>query len=711
MYTKFHYSNGSVIVILVLALLSNTSAVTHPVQASHSGVGIPANANITDAAYSALARRAPANRQSFFVYQDADSGVNHGFPSGLFGATDKIHTDTGCVDDPVSENGCSTDVNRLDRSRGTVLRLTVDPLASGQYAGVNIEGPEHWGVNLSGSGYDLTGATQIVFSARSPTPGGVQAEFGVGGGKAPIVTIPYTSTYITVSIPLSTLSPLPNLSSTHILFAIVMNNSYAPNGGTMLLDNIRFEPVPVFQQSVLGFPLSTQTFGVIPRSTPASGREPFPVDQVNRNITTIYESALTLMALSQRGLPDDLNNARLIADTFRYALAHDNAGDPLPLGQSGNTGLHNAYMSGDVALFNDQISGPALEGQSRLSGYSCGIAATGYCLVLDGASGGNNAFAILALANAYQQFGDSRYYTSALEIANWISSNLTDTTGTGYGGYYLGYPDHGITPKVLNTGKSVENNADIYAAFTALSAIAKQRGDTLGATQWTARANAAGDFVMQMFDPIAGRFNVGTVPTGTLPGPGICANGLQLGNDVINTCDFLDSDTFTTLGMASSPRYRNMIDWRQPISFALNTFGVTVTVGGQSYSGFNIVSTPITGPNGIAWEFTGQMVVAMKYVDLLYATSEFQDNITFYLNQIRQAQLSAPFGDSNGLAASTMQDGDILPPIEQCLSTPFQCIPERVGLAATTWAIFAERDFNILNSAGAYHAFLPHILR
>lgn len=46
-----------------------------------------------------------------------------------------------------------------------------------------------------------------------------------------------------------------------------------------------------------------------------------------------------------------------------------------------------------------------------------------------------------------------------------------------------------------------------------------------------------------------------------------------------------------------------------------------------------------------------------------------------------------------------MQDGDGLPPLEQCLSTPFQCIPERVGLAATTWAIFAERNINPLGKA------------
>ena len=45
--------------------------------------------------------------------------------------------------------------------------------------------------------------------------------------------------------------------------------------------------------------------------------------------------------------------------------------------------------------------------------------------------------------------------------------------------------------------------------------------------------------------------------------------------------------------------------------------------------------------------------------------------------------------------ASTLDgNSNALPPIEQCVSTPFQCIPARVGLAATAWAIFALEDVN-----------------
>ena len=77
---------------------------------------------------------------------------------------------------------------------------------------------------------------------------------------------------------------------------------------------------------------------------------------------------------------------------------------------------------------------------------------------------------------------------------------------------------------------------------------------------------------MQMYDPTKGRFNVGTSPAGTQAGPGNCPTGPQKGNEVINVCDFLDSNTFTTLPMANAPRYKSQIDWRLPIQYSLNTY-------------------------------------------------------------------------------------------------------------------------------------------
>jgi len=127
----------------------------------------------------------------------------------------------------------------------------------------------------------------------------------------------------------------------------------------------------------------------------------------------------------------------------------------------------------------------------------------------------------------------------------------------------------------------------------------------------------------------------------------------------------------------------------------LDRFRVTVSAVGRQFKGFGLVHETV-GPPGVAWEFTGQAVELMRETDHLYGESHYQGEINTYVNQLVQAQRFAPFGDRAGLPASTLVDGDTLPPIEQCLSTPFQCIPERVGLAATAWAIFAGPDFNPL---------------
>ncbi|MGC2696328.1 MAG: hypothetical protein WA738_11110, partial [Candidatus Angelobacter sp.] len=517
------------------------------------------------------------------------------------------------------------------------------------------------------------------------------------------------TTWTTVTVPLNSLqtpqgqtnSCPPALDQVHVLFTAVTNNINAPNGGTLLLDNIHFDPTPASRQNALGFPVGNQTFGVVPLQNTSGGRVPIPSDQVLRNLTTIYESSLAEFVFLARGTPSDLSNARMIANAFDYTLHHESHGDPLPtamIGSSVFVAAHNGYENGDIGLFNDQ-SPPKLgkAGDIRLSGFTasqtlCG--ASGFCLVLDGATGGNNAFEILALVAAFKQFGDTRYLDDARSIGNWIIGNLTDTGGTGFGGYFVGYPDEGQA-KVLITGKSVENNADIFAAMTALATIETQFGNTPVAARWTTAANVAGDFVMQMFDATNGRFNAGTVPVGTPAAPGICPAGAQKGTDVINTCDFIDADTFTTLAMAAAPRYANQIDWRIPVRYALNNFAQTVTAAGQTFSGFDLVKSPTAGPSGIAWEFTGQQVLAMHFVDQLTGQSEFENSAASALSQIGNAQALAPFGDGQGLVASTLQGGDILVPIEQCLSTPFQCIPERVGLAASTWAILADRSLNV----------------
>lgn len=663
----------------------------------------PANFGISGPAYDLVNTRTAQNQQQFYVFEDMDSGYNHGFPSGLFGnALGSLVYTPNCVYDSTSPNGCSSDPTVLDQTRGTVFQMVFSPLGpcgSGEFVGLNFEEPQGWGVSHTGNGYNLSNATGVELDAISPT-GGLNVQFSVAGAPGAFMTIPQQWTQIT--IPFNSLGLTPAaLSSVNLLFGIASNDCNAPNGGTILLDNIQFQPVPTSETTVLGFPIANADFGILHVSNSLPGSIPIPPDEINANLATTYESSIAVGALLARGLTGDLVNANLLANTLVYALGHDNQGDPLPVAPDGSTGLHNGMFNGDLALFNGQGPGAGQQGQVRLSGFSASglCPPTGFCLVLDGATGGNNAFAVMALVAAYGQTQDTNYLSAAITIGDWIYDQLLDSSGTGYGGYFTGYPDEGL-PKVLETGKSTENNADIFTAFSSLANLENALNNPAAASIWTTRANIAGDFVMQMFDATTGHFYAGTVPVGQPSGPGITPDGPTQGNDVINTYDFLDAQTFTTLAMAGSPRYQNQIDWRQPIEWVPDQFPQTITVNSQTFQGFDLIDGPEQvaegGPAGVAWEFTGQTVAAMQLVDGLYNSSQFAAAIDTYLTQIRQAQTSAPFGDGQGVVAATMQDGQAIVPYQQCLVTPYQCIAERVGLAATLWAIFAEQGINPL---------------
>ncbi|MFN7921455.1 MAG: hypothetical protein U0Q16_15240 [Bryobacteraceae bacterium] len=660
------------------------------------------SAGISGPAIDWVQSQALRNRSVFFIYENLDSGFNHSFPSGFFpaGGVSKIHLDAGCVFDATTANGCATNPAKLDRDRGTVMRITFDPLSGAEFAGVNFEEPENYGVLLSGMGYDLRGATQLCFDAYAPV-NGFRVEFSVAQKSSGYRSL--LSAWTPICINLAQIGvTAADLQSVHYPFSVGTNALNAPAGGTVLLDRIRFEPVPTVQAAALSLPLANQVFGVIPAANTLPGRVPIPPDQIAANLATIYESSLAVLALLARNSPQDQAAAKIIADTFVYAIDHDNDGLPLPVGTDGSKGLHSGYSSGDIALFNDQSAGGAKRGQIRFAGFSASSTLCGpskFCLVLDGATGGNVAFAILALVEAYQKLSpqDVRYLNAAKTLGNWIYNRLLDTTGTGYGGYYLGYPDQG-QPKNLILGKSIENNADIFRAFSLLGEFASRQGSIPEGNEWYRRAKIGGDFVMALFDSANGRFYAGTVPLGTTASDGITPTGATRGNDVINTFDFLDAQTFTTLPLATSLLYRNAIDWRRPVQWMIDHQAKVVSAAGTQFQGFNLVTTPSQGPQGIAWEFTGQAIVTMRLVDALYNETRFKPLADLYVPAMRKAQTLAPFSDSTGIVASTMEGGDTLLPYQQCMTTPFQCIASRVGMAASTWGAFADLNVNPFGS-------------
>ena len=623
--------------------------------------------------------------------------------------------DASCIDDPTSATGCAVGRESLDAARNTVFRIAFPPLKSYEFVGLNFQDPE-MSVGTMRNGYDLRPATSVQFESRSPSR--LTVQFGVGDCVSDFQTL--TPTWQMITIPLETLAAPrdtsnacpPDITKTNILFTVVTNGAEAPDGGTILIDNIQFLPIPTRQKNdlnALSLPLANETVGVL-----ANRRLPIPIDQVNASLATIRDAALSAIALLHAGGASNVYSALRIADAFDYALFHDNHGDFIPTAREAVTGcfaglraanqcaLHSAFMSGGIAFLNDQVA-PRLgqAGDVRLAGFSSGNALcgqSGFCLVLDGATGGDNALAVLALIAAYSESGDLRYFEDAVVIANWIQANLADDGG--YGGYFVGYTSGG-SPKGFITGKATTYNAEIFAAFSRLAEMEAVEGDNASSQQWRVRAEAAAAFVLQMYDSVTGSFYAGTIDASgpVFRAPGLCPElSLRKGNDVVNTCSSLDSFTIPILALAQTDAYAKSIDWTRPVQYILDHFSQTINAGGDVFSGF-ILAPEMNSSVGVAWEATSQAVLAMTVVGDVAGTSQFKNTANVYREQIEHAQVSAPFGDGRGLVAATLRDGNTIPPYQQCVSTPFECIAERVGLASTAWAMFQSSHTNPLATA------------
>ena len=397
-------------------------------------------------------------------------------------------------------------------------------------------------------------------------------------------------------------------------------------------------------------------------------------------------------------------------------MYNDNHGSPLPVGPNSpegcyeglnaeQCGLHDAYSSGDLALNSDQPDpargnkADARMAEFRVGQTSLNCGNAGLCLAQDGATGGSNAWAMLALSAASQQFRDVTYLNDSITIANWIVANLQDSSSNNFGGYFLGYKD-GATPRVLIRGKSTRNNAEIWAAFSLLAALEASRGNTSASSYWSEQAKVAGDFVVRMFNPAAGGFYAGTVNRNQGVDP--CGGSdIGQGDDIVNTCDSLDAASFAILSMAASARYAAPgFTWDLPLRHVLSTFPQTVSAAGRVFEGL--------GPNsldapGISWELTGQTAETCRYLDKVLATASFQDCASKYSAQLLATQLLHPSQTALAWSAAHFQRRE-LPPTQQCLHSESQCIPKRLGLAPTAWAIMAQQGHNPLAFAAPLYA-------
>jgi hypothetical protein len=131
------HSTRTLLTVLLLALIFNGAGQQlrgEPQQSSSQQWVGPAT--------TAVGAQVQKIRQSFIVYEDSDSGYNHGAFSGFFGpAQSKLTIDTACVPVGNPPSGCSTDPTVLDTVHGTVIRFTFQPLVGTEYVGVSCVEP------------------------------------------------------------------------------------------------------------------------------------------------------------------------------------------------------------------------------------------------------------------------------------------------------------------------------------------------------------------------------------------------------------------------------------------------------------------------------------------------------------------------------------------------------------------------------------------
>ena len=202
-----------------------------------------------------------------------------------------------------------------------------------------------------------------------------------------------------------------------------------------------------------------------------------------RGVAFTYDNALASIALFGCG---NAKAARQIADALAYATNHD------PDYRDGR--LRNAYAAGAIK-----------HGAITLPGYwSTERGAWNQDAYQVGSATGNQAWAVLALLEAYRQSQEQDYLTAAQKILDWTQANTYDSQSPpGFIGGFYGYP-----PSPQRQGwKSTEHNVDLAAAWSALDSVH-------ASAQAASQAMIARRFVNSQWDAEQGRFLIGTLPDG-----------------------------------------------------------------------------------------------------------------------------------------------------------------------------------------------------
>jgi hypothetical protein len=393
-------------------------------------------------------------------------------------------------------------------------------------------------------------------------------------------------------------------------------------------------------------------------------------DQMGLQSTSfVYDNAVVIIALLERGDDASLQRARLLGQTLLYAQQNDSIGDGR---------VRQAYFV-DQPDPNGVFLRPALAP-----------------FFFIGSTTGDMSWAGMALAHLFARTGERPFLDGALRLGQWITKNAFSTNGAG--GFTAGV-DANNNPL---TYKSTEHNIDAFALFTML-------GQQTGDSSWASQALNAGTFVRAMFNAGSDFFWTGTL------GDGATINTNPIPEDV-NAWSFLALQDEALAGSVDWAK-TNLAVTDTPQSFNNSLAGGKVRISGITFTTFaqhppivnddfapsDPFSTP-PNPNAVWLEGTAHVAAALRArkrpaeLDLPGFSGD-HNTASFLLLNILGAQ--ATQGTGQTCAGQPLLPGTGVPAASSELNTGFGfSYKPFLHIGATGWFAIAAQARNPLRIRG-----------
>jgi len=393
-------------------------------------------------------------------------------------------------------------------------------------------------------------------------------------------------------------------------------------------------------------------------------------DQMQLQSTSfVYDDAVVINALLERGDNANLQRARLLGQALLYAQQIDASGDGR---------VRQAYFV-DQPDTNGVFLRPALAP-----------------FFFIGSATGDLSWVGMALAHLFVRTGERQFLNGAVRLGQWLVKNTFSASGAG--GFTAGV-DANNTPL---TYKSTEHNIDAFALFTML-------GQLTGDNSWAPQALHARTFVQAMFNADSDFFWTGTL------GDGATINTNPIPEDV-NTWSFLALRDEALAGSVDWAK-TNLAVTDTPQSFNSSVTGNKVRISGMTFTTFAqhppvvnndfVPSDPFStppNPNAVWLEGTAHIVAALRARDLpaeldLPGFSGDRNTASFLLLNILGAQATQGAGQS--CAGKALLPGTGIPAASSELNTGFGfSYKPFLHSGATGWFAIAAQGRNPFRARG-----------